>query len=132
MNFYSHIQENSSYSNYYTLQEYLDIEPNAENIYNFFLLNLNIRSFLANYVKFEAFLECLPSSPHLIVVTETWNGPHNVDLCNVDGFNCAHTYRKESRGGGVSIFVAHHYQLEQIESLYFPSCNFPPNSLPHW
>ena len=94
MNLYSHIQENSS-SNYYTLQEYLDIEPNAENIYNFFLLNLNIRSFLANYVKFEAFLECLPNSPHLIVVTETWNGPHNVDLCNVDGFNCVHTYRKE-------------------------------------
>ena len=81
------------------MQEYLDVEPNAENIYNFFLLNLNIRSFLANYVKFEAFIEYLPDSPHIIVVTETWNNPHNADLCNIDGFNCAHTYRKELREG---------------------------------
>ena len=53
-------------SNELSLQQtkkYLDIEPNAENVYNFFFLNLDIHRFLANYVKFEVFLECLPESP---------------------------------------------------------------------
>ena len=61
---------------------------------------------------------------HTIVVTETWNTPNNVNLCNLDNYSAVHTFRKPSPslrggpGGGVSIFSDNIlYKMNKIEEL---------------
>ena len=113
---FSSIDEETS-SVYFTLEQFSDFALKQKN--NFFLLNFNIRSFFANNTYFQTFLSCLPEFPNIVILTETWNTPLNVGQCILEGFNSAHTFRSESRGGGVSIFALNRYNFEQIYDLCF-------------
>ena len=104
----------TSLSNYCTLQEYSENSLMNKNAYNYLVLNFNIRSFLANCSQFEAFLECLPECPDILILTETWNTAQNLDLCRIEGYGSAHTFRSQCRGGGVSIFVSNRSYFEKI------------------
>ena len=84
---------------------------------NFSLINYNIRSFHSNGAQFECLLQSLNPSNPLIVLTETWNNKDNVSLCKLDGFTDFHTFRSESRGGGVSIFCKENIDSKKIPFL---------------
>ena len=102
-------------SNYYTIQDYLDLNTLNRDLYNLFLLNFNIRSFLANLNEFEAFLDSLSGHPDILVISETWITSENKHLCNIEGFNSFHTIRKERRGGGIAIYVSNRYIAEKVD-----------------
>ena len=118
-NFLNFEQSNSS-CKYQTLQEFTTNFLSNENFYNFFLINFNIRSFPRNHDHLEAFLDCLPKFPDVLVLTETWNSSQNLNLCKISNFEGTHVYRSGTqRSGGVSIFISNQYKFEQIPSLCF-------------
>ena len=91
---------------------------------NYSLYNHNLQSFHAKFSGFQAFLDVIDHKFHTIVVTETWNTPNNVNLCNLDNYSAVHTFRKPSPslrggpGGGVSIFSDNIlYKMNKIEEL---------------
>ena len=98
---------------YYTVSDFNSVLHNQI----FSVLNFNIRSFNANSLIFESFLQTITLPFDCIILTETWNHHNNFDLCNLDNFNCIHTFRTSSRGGGVSIFcreIYFHIRLDQF------------------
>ena len=42
---------------------------------------------------------------NVIGLSETWFSDSTVDLYNIPGYNCSHVYRKNRRGGGVSVYI---------------------------
>ena len=54
------------------------------NSHTFSILHFNIRSYLKNYDEFIALLS-ENKKYDIIVLTETWLKPHNVDLCKLSG-----------------------------------------------
>ena len=91
---------------------------------NYMLLNQNIQSFHAKKAIFEAFLDSLSAPLNTIVLTETCNDSHNLQLCKIDNFEPVHTHRsvRQSQhgriGGGVSIFAnTTIYDIKKIDEL---------------
>lgn len=105
-------------SNYYTISEY----ENLNNSCSLRIINFNIRSYNANYDTFESFLNSITLKHDIIILTETWNTKETVDMCKIDGYNSFHTFRTESKGGGVSVFSLNTYQTNKIDHLSL--CNF--------
>ena len=81
------------------------------------MLNFNIRSFHANFDKFEAFLETVKYFHDFIILTETWNNTNTVSLANIDGYLGFHTVRSEVRSGGVSVYYSNKFQGHKIDEL---------------
>ena len=109
-------------SNYFSVNDFntkMDQLKNDE----IYLLNQNIRSFMANRNYFETFLSSLTIEPSFIVLTETWNKPDLSNLYTLDNFIGAHSYRMRSsgRGGGVSIYVKQGFKFTKLEELTY--CN---------
>ena len=68
-----------------------------------FVVHQNIRSFNANGDEFLLFLSQINKCVDILIFTETWFSPLNVD--NILGYRDFHCYRTERLGGGVSVFV---------------------------
>ena len=100
--------------NSFTLDQYVS---NITQSHHFSLLNYNIRSFHCNKQNFEVFLESIPNQFNTIVLTETWNTSHTLDLCFFDDYNSHHTYRSTGRGGGVSVFTLNTMDSIKIDEL---------------
>ena len=99
----------------YTLDEYYSSDHAK---FDLSLLNFNIRSFHSNRRNFETMLASFQSKFSLIVLTETWNTESNLNLCFIDGYNSAHTFRPNlMRGGGVSVFSIEPLGLNKISHL---------------
>ena len=98
---------------YYTIDQI-----NSQNIISsdFTLLNYNIRSFHTNGIQLECLLNNLNYNDILLTLTETWNHINNVNLCKIEGLAGFHTYRGNSRGGGVSIFCRTSYNAQKLDS----------------
>lgn len=99
---------------YYTTDQILS---NNKLSFNFNLINYNVRSFHSNGDQFQCLINSIKPSNPIIVLTETWNNTDNVVLCNIDGFQCFHTYRVDGRGGGVSIFCLDSVKTDKIHVL---------------
>ena len=59
-------------------------------------------------------------------MTETWNEPKNVQLCNIEGYNGHHIYRQRINrgggvGGGVSLFICDSLSGEMVLELSYSS-----------
>ena len=102
---YNMITDNSQTCEYYSIEDFANICCGDACLQNFLLLNFNIRSFHSNCDNFHVFLESIPNLPDVFILTETFNNCNNVSLYNVQNYNASHTYRENSRGGGVSAFV---------------------------
>ena len=87
------------------------------------LLNLNIRSFHSKSDSFEAVLESLNTRPKCIILTETWNSEATVNLCRLDNFVGFHEYRRNQRGGGVSIFCENAMVSEKVDEYSYIETN---------
>ena len=122
----NNINTNPNACRYFTIGEFnSNFEENKD---NYFLVNQNLQSFSSKSSIFEAFLGALSFLPDTMVLSETWNDPNSVSLCNIDNFDAKHTHREwpENRrhhggiGGGVSIFAnSSIYGIKKINNLSF-------------
>ena len=77
----------------------------------------NIRSFNKNSEEFLAYLTNCSHSFDIIILTETWGRDETHALFHIPGYNSAHNYRINKRGGGVSIFIKDRYKYTTIDLL---------------
>ena len=101
---------------FYSVNQYATLCSNSDR-FKFKLLNFNIRSFHANFDKFEAFLETVNFFHDFIVLSETWSNSDTVSLTNIDGYLGFHTVRNEMRSGGISVYHSNKFQGHKIDEL---------------
>ena len=77
----------------------------------------NIRSFSKNSEEFLGYISNCNHSFDVIVLTETWAKDETHYLCQIPGYNSLNNYRKNRRGGGVSIFIKDVYKYTPIDEL---------------
>ena len=68
----------------------------------------------------EEFLGYLSNCKHsfdIIVLTETWAKDETHYLFQIPGYNSIHNFRKDKRGGGISIFIKDTYKYIPIDEL---------------
>ena len=68
-------------------------------------IHFNLRSAPKNLCHVEDYLDCLNFSFPFVAASETWLNDSNVDLYELRGYQQENNYRKNRRGGGVSIFI---------------------------
>ena len=66
---------------------------------------MNIRSIPQNLNNFVTYVHNLKIDFDVIGLTETWINEANTNLYNIEGYVQRDIYRKEKRGGGVSLYV---------------------------
>jgi len=71
----------------------------------FSVFHLNIRSAPKHMSDLEILLSHLDWRFSVIGLCETWFNDQNVDCYGLDGYNGEHQFRKDRRGGGVSLFI---------------------------
>lgn len=83
----------------------------------FIVLHMNIRSFNCNIDEFTLYLRGLELHVDVLILTETW---FSVDNCHdILGYKSYHSYRKNKRGGGVSIYVNEKLKSNILTNLTF-------------
>ena len=65
-------------------------------------------------------LNSLFELPTIFILTETWNTENLVNMCELDNFKSYHTFRKDKRGGGVSVFCLNSLDCQKIDR--FSTC----------
>ena len=86
---------------------------------NFNIIHHNIRSFACNHDEFSCFTEKVDPLIDVYIFSETWF--NSVNCSSIDSFDGYHTVRKQSRGGGVSVYVKNFfksYKLSNISKIY--------------
>ena len=81
------------------------------------LLCFNIRSFSKNSEEFLGYISNCKHSFDVIVLTETWAKDETQYSFQIPGYNSLHNFRKNKRGGGVSIFIKDTYKYTSIDEL---------------
>ena len=100
-------------SKYYNIEDYSSItEPTEKNYIN--ILHVNIRSLNKNIDTLKSFLNCLPKTPDVLAVTETWLKKSNKHLYSLDGYVSHHLVRTDKKQGGISIFTKNELATEQL------------------
>ena len=82
-----------------------DLNPNN---YNLIIMQLNIRSLLSHQLELKQLIcstENKNSHMDIILLCETFLSKHTENVVNVPGFTHVGNYRKNRKGGGVSILV---------------------------
>ena len=107
---------NSNFCNYY---DQLNFNNEFLGINELLIFNLNIRSFNSNFDELSQYLNGLKLQPAVLVLTETWFS--ECTITEIDGYVSYHTYRKDSRGGGVSIYVRNSFSTKCITNFMIES-----------
>ena len=81
------------------------------------IICFNIRSFNKNSEEFLAYLTNTDHTFDVIILTETWGRDDTRTLFTIPGYNSLHNYRKNKRGGGVSLFIKDTYKYLPIDEL---------------
>lgn len=89
--------------NYFSIENF-NSSSSFFNLNDLMMLNLNIRSFQANYDYLAGFLDNLSFKPQVLLLTETWFSRDNVQ--EIEMFNSYHVYRNGRSGGGTSIYIS--------------------------
>ena len=69
------------------------------------LLHANIRSLPRNGTALEPYFSTLKVEFNVVALTETWLNETNADVYGLTGYKAIHNYRKQKKGGGVSLFI---------------------------
>ena len=101
---------------YVTTSDFLKCIPPSNSVFNFSLINFNVRSLNSNKTYLDTLLESLNNTFQIIKLTETWVTPDIIELSNIEGYLDYHSMRG-SRGGGVEILCKNSLQSKQIRSL---------------
>ena len=87
------------------------------------MLNFNIRSFFCNQTHLESLLELLETNFKVLFISETWLTQNNFEHAQLANFHSHHTFRTNSRSGGISVFTSDLFKSEKIECLCICSEN---------
>ena len=90
---------------YVDIENYTDLNPNNLNL---IVLHLNIHSLLSHQQELNQLIrktEKKNSKIDIILLCETFLSKNTHNMVNVNGFTHMCNYRKEKKGGGVSILV---------------------------
>ena len=68
------------------------------------MLHINIRSIPDHFLELTSLLKNLDIKLKIIAISETWLKPHHINY-NIPGYNMEQQYRKNKRGGGVSLYL---------------------------
>ena len=71
----------------------------------FSLFHLNIRSAPKNLEHLDAYLKCINFNFTILGLSETWFNDYTVANYDTNGYVKENVYRKDKRGGGVSLFI---------------------------
>lgn len=72
---------------------------------NLKILNINVRSLRANFVKFKVYLNQLNTKFDILVLTEVWVKKFELINFNIDGYQAHIEERKNTSAGGVICYV---------------------------
>ena len=67
--------------------------------------HLNVKSIPKHFDELEMYINSLKLEFTMIALTETWLDKSKQDLYNMPKYNCINRYRKQRRGGGVSLYI---------------------------
>ena len=103
----------------YYLEDMFNTKISKMNIQsnNFSMLGTNIRSMPKNLSKLKCYLETLDHKFTIHGFTESWISNHSDGLYGMQGYNVEHNYRKDRRGGGVSLFISDQVEYQLREDL---------------
>ena len=87
------------------------------------MTHVNIHSANENLGKFEMYLSNLNHTFPIIGVSESWLKDHNVDTCNMHGYQSEHNFRPIKRGGGVSLFIKNNIEYTVRQDLNSQNSN---------
>ena len=111
------VEDDDIYNCRYTsVDSFQDIKQTFSNT-GLSLLCFNIRSFSKNSEEFLGYISNCKHSFDVIVLTETWAKDETHYLFQIPGYNSLHNFRKNKRGGGVSIFIKDTYNFTPIDEL---------------
>jgi ASC-1-like (ASCH) protein len=79
---------------------------NNENLNNFSMMHLNIRSIINKFDSFKQLIYSLNKPFQIIGLTETWLKETNEDLFKLENYDFVNVNRTTKSGGGVGIYIA--------------------------
>ena len=114
----SHLNSDSLSCEYY-LEDMFNSKISNMNILanNLSMLNTNIRSMPKNLSKLKCYLENLNHKFTIHSFTESWISNHSAGLYGMEGYNVEHNYRKDRKGGGVSLFISEEVEYQLRDDL---------------
>ena len=105
---------------YYTIENYNSFLIHNSDVPYYRLLNFNVRRFFANHDEIVTMLNSLFELQTIIILTEIWNSENVGNMCELDNFKSYHTFRKDKRGGDVSVFCLNSLDCQKVDR--FSSC----------
>lgn len=99
------------------VNNYEDI-PEIPSSLRFFYSNLcSIRN-KRKFDEIKCILKTLPNTTHLLIFTETWIvSEEDARLYQIPGYSHIYNYRRNKKGGGVSIYVHNSIQYNLTENI---------------
>ena len=112
------VESNDVYTcKYYSENSFKIQTQNVQSVNGLSIINFNIRSFTKNSVDFLVYLKTLNHEFDIMIITETWGREEFHSLCHIPGYNSIHNFRREKKGGGVSLYIKEHLNYSEIEAL---------------
>ena len=131
LNYYNTISGGSiSNCDYHTEDTFFKLinDYDIENNNTFSICHANIRSLPKHFYEISAYFDVLNFEFSVIGFSETWLKDNNVDCYSLQGYDSEHSYRIDTTGGGVSLFINRNIRYtvrkdlnmlnNNIESLY--------------
>lgn len=115
-------QDINSLSKYFSFDEYSAAIDSLDNNY-LNIIHINIRSLHKNFDSLKSFLICLPKTPDIIALTETWLQEHTKHLYSIEGYDSYHLVRTNREHGGISIFTKCELKADIITQYSFINDN---------
>jgi hypothetical protein len=78
---------------------------------------INIRSLSKNFRMLQNTLATLDTEVDILILSETWLKPHNVDVYNLEGYTHEYVIRNKKSGGGLSFFIKNNIKYSIREDL---------------
>ena len=85
------------------------------------LFHVNIRSLKKNIISLQEFLNLFNFNFDVIILSESWLKPDDIDHFDIQNYNSEHLTRKARAGGGVSLYVHKRFKYKLLPQ--FCICN---------
>ena len=101
---------NSNYTqgakcDYYLEDQFISKVVEQKNCNRLSFFHLNVKSIPKHFDELEMYINSLKLEFTMIALTETWLDQSKQDLYNMPKYNCINRFRKQRRGGGVSLYI---------------------------
>ena len=101
---------NSNYTHgakcdYYLEDQFILKVVEQKNCNRLSFFHLNVKSIPKHFDELEMYINSLKLEFTMIALTETWLNQSKQDLYNMPKYNCINRFRKQRRGGGVSLYI---------------------------